>query len=675
MRYDSIDAPLRTFYGQVDYLQSNLPEDVKGDFDKVLAFLKNVKFSPITMALAFSGIAICVNTFFRSIQKPSDECTGLHNRFIRLDLEVTEKSIKANFKTLAAVVVPSSQRIWHLLEKVGKTEENYFHDLKKLLGAYIALSFINAPGIRKTLPAIFYKFSHRGWEGLNISEKKALGTLYFKAQVAFTEGSRNVDDEEPESFELYLQRQFRRKINYADPKARQGAMDFKTLPIPKFRMMAEQLRKSCEAGNDLAAKILVAALLGIPFKHIDKLPLIDSGKDNWVLALSCNEGVVKFDLDTIVPGGLQGFGEDYVRGSKILVKPLPVFLRDYLQKRYQNSQNTPVNLGELLNQSQATDYTYEVIAKFLNSVARVAINCGEIDPFLADLIANDFRVLPSSKGYYRQTTRESLWHASTQFFNKVGWGNPVPFVHGLNFGSQAVLTDDAVKSMFADLADAIQKARPSNNATLERLFAFHEQYTVYVGVLSIFVMSMRASKRLDIFTDEVASGQRYILINDKNVHANGSLQPVAINKILQQQFHLYKIHCISLLKRLKSRKCPQRNFIKALEKIAQNEHTPLLVTTLEPSGISTSFLTKYIGGNIEANFGRHYWETTFQECGVTSRESAAHLRHQSAFSFNWDGKSDFVLSELIERLDNAQCQKLNELGIAALVGLASRQAT
>jgi hypothetical protein len=672
MTHRNVDAPLRTFYGQVDYLQSNLPDEVKADFDKVLEVLKNVKFSPISIGLSFSGIAICVNAFIRSLQEPNDQLKGLHNRFIRLDLEVTEKSKQANFKTLAAVVVPSSQRIWHLLEKIGKSEETYFHELKKFLGAYITLTFIDTPGIRKTLPSIFHKLSHRGWEGLNTAEIKALETMYLKAQIAFTEGGNKQLDDEVDTFEFYIQRLFRNKIKYADPKARQGAMDYKTLPIPKFCIMAEELRKSCESGNEHSAKVLVASFLGIPFKHVDRLPLIDSGVDDWVLALNCNEGLVKFDLDTIVPGGLQGFGQDYVSGSKILVKPLPEFLRRYLLERYEKNQNPPVNLGELLNQNEPADYTYEVIAKFLNSIARVAINFGEIDPFLADLIANDFRVLPSSKGYYRQTNRKSIWHASTQFFNKVGWGNPVPFVSGLKFGSQAVLTDQAVKDMFAQLADHVKSSKPSNNATVERLLEFHEKYTVYVGVLCMFVLSTRASKRLDIFADEVTSFQRYIIINDKNTHGKASPQPVTINKILQQQFHLYKIHCESLLKRLKLRNCPQKNFIKALQKIALNEHAPLLVTASEPSGVSTTFLTKAIGGNIEANFGRHYWETTFQECGVTSRESAAHLRHQSKYSFNWDGTTDFVLSELIERIDNAQCKKLNELGIAALPGLALR---
>lgn len=673
MTHSNIDAPLRMFYGQVDYMQSNLPDEVIADFNKVLEVIKNVKFSPITIALAFSGIAICVNAFFRSLPEPSDQLKGLHNRFIRLDLEVSGKSIKANFKTLAAVVVPSSQRIWHLLEKIGKSEQTYYHDVKLLLGAYIALSFIDTPGIRKTLPAIFHKLSHRGSEGLSTDEIKALETMHLKAQVVFTEGrKKSVADDETDTFELYVQRLFRNKINNADPKARQGALDYKTIPVPKFCIMAEQLRKSCESGSDHAAKILTASFCGIPFKHIDKIPIIDSGIEDWVLAINCNEGLLKFDLNTVVPGGLQGFGQDYVSGSKILVKPLPKFLRDYLQERYEESSNSPLNLGQLLNQDQQEHYTYEVIAKFLNSVARVAINCGQIDPFLSDLIANDFRVLPSSKGYYRQTTRESIWHASAQFFNKVGWGNPVPFVSGLNFGSQAVLTDDAVKNMFTQLANGLGRTRPSNNATVERLFEFHERYTIYVGTLSLFSLSMRESKRLDIFVDEVSSGQRYILIDDKNTHGNASLQPVTINRILQQQFHLYKIHCKALLRRLQLGESPQKDFVRALQKIALNEHSPLLVTASEPYGVSTSFLTKFIGGKIEGNFGRHFWETTFQECGVTSRESAAHLRHQSAFNFNWDGASDFVLSELIERIDNAQVQKLSQLGISALAGLASR---
>jgi len=666
--------PLKTFYGQVDCLQFNLSPQARKDFDQTIECLGDVKFLSISLATAFTGIAISMDVFFNAIKQPNLLGEGLFNRFVSLQIEVSEISEEVEFRNFSTVQVSSKHRMWQLFTKVGKVESIFSDDLKAHLGAYILLR-INGQSVRKDIPAILFKFSNGGKDALRADEWKALNILLTDAQKAFFVNDPLVLVEDHQNVEDLFRKLFRNKVNFADPKVRQGAMDFKTLTIPKFLEMAAKLRLSCEAGSNYSAKVLIAAFVGIPFKHIDKVPLLLAEADDWVLVLDVDQAVIKFNLDLISPLGAEPAGIDYVRSSTILVKPLPEFLASFIRAKYSENHQSSSNIGQLLASDETLEYSYEIIAKFINSVARVAILHCNIDPFQANLIANDFRILPTSKGYYRQSTRQSVWNDSANFFSKVGWGAPAPFVDGLNFGSRAVLTDDAVQQLFYRLAAGVHNSRVSNNADVTRLFEFHNKFTIYVASLSVFCLVMRESKRLKIYADSVGFGQRCVLINDKNVHDSASLQPVTINRVLQEQFSLYISHCHSLLNRLTKHGNTHRSFIKGLREVVSRQHAPLFITIDQPLGISTAFLTKSWGENVVENFGRHYWETNFHKPGITSRESAAHLRHQSSGSFNWDGATDLVLGSLIERIDEAQVEQLNSLHIKAIPGLSKRITT
>lgn len=671
MKESPYNNRLNFYYGQVDYLQQHLSAPARADIDKTIELLGDVKFLPIPLKVAIEGITVSIDALRKKINNPNQIFDGCLHRFVSLHIELSEQYQKNNFKNFMILEVKPSERIWQLFVRIGNAANNYSDELKEFLGAYFLLRLDGNQTVRKDLPAILFKFSNGGRDALRDSEWMALEILLVKVRRDFSENVSSPIFDQEQSFEELVAQKLRNKLEYADDKAKQGALDYKTLSIPVFCSMAAKLRSECEVGNNSSAKILLASFIGIPFKHIDKLPLLRPESEDWGIVFDPVEGVIKFDLDLVLPNGAKGNGNAYIRSSTILVKPLPEFLRVYLNAKLSRSIEYPRNIGELLGNGIDSEYSYEKVAKFINSVARVAIQFCDTDPYLAGLIANDFRILPKSKGYYKQTTRKDLWNASAQFFQQIGWGDPAPQANGLNFGSQAVISDDAIRSLFERLAIDIQN-KPSNNANISRVLSFHNKFTTYVGCLSVFSLVLRGSKKLPIYVDAVSQGQSYILVNDKNVHGKASLQPVTINRVLRDQFSLYILHCQSLFKRLKTLKNIDRNFIKALLGIISNEHVPLLVTTEQPFGISTASLIKNLGENLVGNFGRHYWETNFSQHGITSRESAAHLRHQSASNFNWDHGSDLILSDLNERIGKAQVDKLISLDIRAVAGLSGR---
>lgn len=672
MNRDSIATAMANFYGQIDFYCNNMSFEGQDFLRLLISKVGEIRFAPVALKSALQGMLLCIRFHSDRLVETNVMCMNLVSSFENLYNEVSNISENVPLKTFSLTKSKKEYRVWQIAEKLSYAHETVSEETKQLMGGYLLLVLAEVK-VNRSIPNILHKLTATGNEILSHEESRAMAKLLLKSRITFSNDTDNKSYEEALSFNQLLVFIHRQKIDFADAKVRQGAMDYKTLPINTFLGIANNLREKCQAGNKLALKVILASFFGIPFKYINQVPLLKASVDDWRLVLDLDDGCIKFDLSTVAPDGAITFCTEYREANQILVKPLPIFAQESLKIHWLSAKKSATNIGDLLGAENDTElYTFETIAKFINSFSRVAVQYANVDPFDAGLIACDFRGFPSSKVYYRQTSRQDIWVNAQKVFDAIGWGDAVPVIQGLSFGSQAVLTDETVRSMFATLAKTVYEAKPSNNSKVVKVMAYHEAFTIYCATLAVFCLALRESAQIKIYANEVARMQKFLLVNDKAVHGVASLQPVTINDVLSQQFRLYKIHCATLRKRLGKMGGASPKFIAALHAISSDERALLFITEQYPQGIPTSLLTKHWGVNIVGNFGRHYWESTFSSMGVNSRESATHLRHQTSENLNWSATSDLVLNLLIERINDAQVAKLKALDIQALNGLSGR---
>lgn len=476
-----------------------------------------------------------------------------------------------------------------------------------------------------------------------------------------------------ESFEEKVSFHFQNKIHYADTKTRQSVYDRKTYSPGEFESLCLQL-KSMTADTELskAASItLIAMMTNLPIGYIQDIPILEHTTDEWVLALSITEWAIYFDLSIIAPGAANLVGEQFVPASQVLVKPLPLFLAKVLQKHLSKAPEAIKTIEDFIGSDVRLPDMRP--SKLVNTYAKYASD--KVDVFMGGLLANDFRGFPKSRIYYAQVTRLEVWKASQMVFDSLGFGETVTVVKGLNIGSSAVLADQAITKLFSEFANSVEEARTSNNAPLERVIFFHEKYTAYVATLTIFCLALRDANPIDVQSNQVLQGQKFLIVNDKEVHDDASPQPVTICQILHEQFELYRAHCVALLVRLNKAKNPVFNkFKQSLESVLAGDAGSIFITPTALKGFSSTEVSSAWSVQAPLNFGRHFWASNFRRLDISDREISAHLRHQQKGNLNWSADSNLILSSFIQKIDEAQTKKLVELGIHAVPGLIRRAA-
>lgn len=659
------------FYSQVDFYNTQMSAGRQDFFRLLVSIFGQLQFAPISIYSATTGLFEATSVFGKQIEHKSAALVNILDeiRFFRDEVVFISKKQRINAFSLGKK--KSNYLKWQILEVVANTKVGLNYKAVELVGAY-ALLILSGYKVSRSIPDVLYKLLHSDKEFLNEAESRVLAKIEFSAHQRLSELSHSEETEL--SFDQLLPFLYLWKINYADVKTRQGALDYKTYHVNQFIGIAQRLRAECESGDAYAFKCIVACFLGIPIKYIDQVPLISASNLKWKLAIDVDAGIVLFDLEVVAPFGAKISDSHYINANKILVKPLPEFVWKWLLNIKKQSQDSCATLGDLLggeNNSKYQNNFSEV--RFINSFSRVAIHHSKVDVFEAGLIANDFRLFPSSKLYYHQTSRQKIWDVSQRIFDSIGWGKATPFVEGLAFGSCGVIKDQAVADLFEALASHVENPRPSNRSSLKSLIEFHNAITYYVATLSVFCLSLRDENPIKVFADDAINGKNYLLINDKRVHGDASTQPVTITNILKAQLEFYRIHCGVFAQRIRRNMFTvDIKFLKRLEDIFTAEHVPLFVTDYAPNGLSSHQLSKAWSIDLIENFGRHYWETKFSELGITCRESSAHLRHQTAGNLNWSGASDFVLDTFIKRISYAQDMLLKSLRISAIHGLARR---
>lgn len=651
------------YFGQVDLIYSHMPP-ARQDFLRLLITkFGNLKFALVNIQESLSGMLFSLNAFAESTQ---------HNHVLvelldEINLLLRELQRITQIHQFPKFSIRKKRKAWikwQIFEFVEIQHKNISNENFEVLGAYLFCLLIDQK-TNSQLPTILFKLLEHGHERLNEKEFRTLLKLESAARLAAI-GEDASEEQLP--FHKRIMFYYKQKIFFADPKRRQAVIDYKAYPIEDFKLKCIKIREQIQTKEALVNGVfhLLSMFSNLPLKYVLDIPVYENATDDWALALCVNEGTLLFDLSVIAPDGLKMLSDGYKKSSQVLIKPLPLFLSKAISEQVFLSAGQPKTLGDIFGRTLAFDEINST--KLINTFSVFAAQT--VDMVMAGFLANDFRIFPTSKIYYHQSSRQEVWNASREVFQQLGWGEPVNYINGLNIGSSAVLTNQAVSGLFDYLAKNVESSRPSNNAGIQRLLNFHEQFTNYCATLSIFCLSLRNANPISIFADQVLYKNNFITLNDKNVHGAASLQPVTICKILREQYALYHAHCQSLLRRLeKSDDLKYLSLVKKLTAIADCHHTLLFVTKNSLGGLSSGEVAAAWPFEIPENFGRHYWASVFKSLNITDREISAHLRHQVASNLNWAGDGDLVLSKLVERIDDAQTQQLARLDISAIPGL------
>jgi len=533
----------------------------------------------------------------------------------------------------------------------------------KYVGAFCSLS-IGGFKLAKNLEQTILRLVQDGKEFLSEKAQKDLARLLNRANQTFGVKEK--------SFLEIIRIHYFFKNYYASDKERQSVADWKSLTASEFLSATKDIYEKVENGQITALIHGLALVVGLPVPLTMQVPILNQHVEDWIITLDINNGLILFDLDAIFENGAKPKNsvDSYEQSTNILVKPLPMFLRDALLKIYLQNHGA-VTVADLEAKNDVANHSNR-IGRLLNSTGKLAISYCKIDPFHAAVLSGDFRGITTSKNYYRRTTRQTVWDTSNRFFNSIGWGESVPIVDGLAFGSRVVVKDDVVSGLFAHLAQSVETQRPPSRASVEQLLNFHHAFCNYTATFTIFCLALRNANPLRILASDYDHDKRFILVDDKHVLGPASAMPVAVCISLESQMTYWHAHCASLATRLEKLNYPDKKFINLLNGVVDQKDTPLFFNSEAPYIVSVADISATWNVSLVENFSRHFWESRFNEVGVSSRFSGAQLRHQSSGVLSWASDSDFVLLEFIDSISSAQEKVLNELHVFAIHGLSKR---
>jgi hypothetical protein len=658
-----LDKELGVYFGLCDLVMQRMTFDSQDFLRLLISQLGSMNSTPVNIKAVIRGLIKAIDSF-------ADNYSGMTNKFYDFQKKVNAFSnevteIYEDLQLPESTMFKSrlSLRKWDILERAAN--EDIDEEMLRYVGAYYSLN-INQEKINKNTHQHIFKIISGEKEFLSESAQKDLARTLSRAEKIYS-ATKN--------FEETIKGYFYYRQLYANDKQRQSVNDWYTVSSSEFIQLAQKLHAAAVIEfNPHSIAVITSAIVGLPIHLCLQLPVLENYLSDWVLGIDISSGVIKLDLDQIFPGKAKPGDHQalYKEASPILVKPLPKFLHEiFKQLLHQTLQANTV--GDLLKlkkvQTKSPEFNEN---KFINSVARFAIQSCSIDQYEACLIANDFRSIPASKNYYRQTSRQKIWESTSIFYQKIGWGEPVDCESGLSVGSRMVSKDEMIVKMFTDLGEALESMRPSNRANISTLLKFHDQFCAYTATFTIFCLALRNANPIRILSADYDSNRDYLLLDDKHVMGDASKQPVVITSSLSTQLQYWFIHCRSLLLRLRRLQCRDKSFIKMLEGVVDQKNSPMFVMSTLPYSASVAAVAKFWTVPLVENFARHFWESKFSEVGVSARFSSAQLRHQVSGNLNWSGASDLVLIQLVRQISIAQEKVLADLNISPKHGLAKK---
>lgn len=660
-----LDKELGVDFGLCDLVMQRMTFDSQDLLRLLISHFGSMNNTPVNIKAVISGLIRAMDSFANNYSEMTNEFYDFQRKVNVLSNEVTE--IYDNLHLPESVMFKSrlSLKKWEILERTAY--EDMDAEVLRYVGAYYCLH-LNQQKFNKNTHLHIYKIISGEKEFLSESAQKELAHTLIRAGKIYSASK---------SFEGTIKGYFYYRQLYANDKQRQSVNDRTTVSSSEFIQLAGKLYAGAVDFNIHSIAVITSAIVGLPLHLLLQLPILENYLSDWVLGIDITSGVIKLDMGQIFPGKAKPRDHQalYKEASPILVKPLPKFLHEIFKQLFHQTRQAKT-IGDLLQSEKVQTKSPEFSeSKFINSVARFAIKSCSIDQYEACLIANDFRSIPASKTYYRQTTRQIIWEVSSTFYQKIGWGEPVSYTDGLSVGSRMVGKDEMIVKIFTDLGNALKNTKPSNRANIQTLLKFHDQFCAYTATFTIFCLALRNANPIRILSADYDSNRDYLLLDDKHVMGDASKQPVVITSSLSTQLQYWRIHCRSLLLRLRRLQYKDKSFIKMLEEVVDQKSSPMFVMSTAPYSASVAAVAKFWTVPLVENFARHFWESKFSEVGVSARFSSAQLRHQVSGNLNWSGASDLVLTELVKKISVAQEKVLADLCIYPNHGLSKKVAS
>jgi|GEM_PF-2418231 len=627
------------------------------------------EFKPAEVKLDSSIRGLC-----KALNEFEDFCDGTNDTHGQLlkSIESAAQEIEAisTEHSVSYVTGLTSQthvkeiRKWKLIEACDDLNSI---NLLKYVGAFFSLLLTNRKVAAQT-EDILWRLIKYGEESLVNSSQKALARMLYRGQQIFTGESK--------SFVARVRSHYFFQKNYSSKKDRQSITDWRSMTRAEYLATTAELYERVRSGCVEGLVDSLSLIIGLqPDLVLDAPILSHHSDDDWVIVLDITNGTVLFDLSEIFPNGAKptdGAGDThYEKSSTVLVKPLPQFISKVLQELHENIPDA-LDIKSLLCLENKKTKTSNKIARLIKTTAIIATRYCKIDPYDACVLSGDFRGVASAKAYYRRTTRQASWSAANSFYAAIGWGECVEKVEGLAFGSRVVAKDEVISSIFIDLSNQVNQIRPSNRCGVKKLLEFHNAFCNYTATFAIFCLALRDANPISLLSRDFHEFRSYIIVDDKNVLDEASALPVAITPPLSEQLTYWRIHCAKLVARLQEANFRDKKFINYLKGVVEYNESPLFVMSDPPYPVSVSRIAKSWTNPLVENFARHFWESKFLLVGVSSRFSAAHLRHQVSGVMSWASDSDFVLREFIRVISAAQDEILQELNISPVHGLARK---
>lgn len=476
------------------------------------------------------------------------------------------------------------------------------------------------------------------------------------------------------------------RFEYPNPKHRQGCLDDSHLTVHQHRQVCSDVRLRCENGDGAAFIQAISLIDGLTADLTQSLPLVHSGSPLHVLGIDVTRGCISLNLRALFPNGRRpapSTARLFRPSDDVLSIALPVFLADGLRLFPQRVPAAEL-LGDLLGWPMV-DSRKNVLntehCKLGSSLARAAKTTGPvaimkgINRLVAACLSLDFSLIGSARMYYARLTGKEIHQGCEQLYDALGWGNPAMAAGQLQaLGSHSVLTEAGVIEVFGHMAQQYRDLEPGPRSGVPALLAHHAAFTRYCVALIAFSLGLRQVHAYRLLSQDLMDGQHTVTIHDKQGGDRLMAQPARLNPVIVEQIDKFIQHARALLSRLRrSGDSSTARFAAALEKALSGQGPLFLFRSprgaVRPAGSYNSWGTLPLDLQVPANCGRHFWQNTFREHGLSSRDIDRWMRHRVVGTENNTSSQISSPAQSFERLSAIQVRVLTELGIVALSGL------
>jgi len=282
--------------------------------------------------------------------------------------------------------------------------------------------------------------------------------------------------------------------------------------------------------------------------------------------------------------------------------------------------------------------------------------------------------------HYVSLSEEQIWRVRAQVFDAASLGAAVDVgeSQAVRVGSARTARADTVREVFADLDEAVEKARVSRRYTLTPLISFHNIYALRVGMFLQFVSGARTSQVASFAASCWFDGALFGYMDDKEAGVSGGRTPIPLTPTVSLQLRLWRRHLESLKSRLIKQLGPRASAAVAhIDAIALRQPVSLLFT-LDANGIPVPIRTEqfFVGraAYLNRDWGRHFFSSGMTELNRPLADIHLFLRHQGGGINPQSLLGVEVLEDRLHRTSMAMDSILRDLKVMPLAGLAGERA-